>query len=102
VILFHYRYIPNGYIGVDIFFVISGFLITGIIYRDFQDGKFSLADFYMRRIRRIIPLTSFICATALAIAFFVMLPDDLDNLAQSVVATSLFGNNVLQAITTRN
>ena len=102
VILFHFGAIPNGYLGVDVFFVISGYLITGIIYRELDDDRFSIVNFYLRRTRRILPLTSFIVFLSLAFGAFVMLPDDLENLAQSVVATNLFSNNILQAITTRN
>ena len=102
VIAFHSGYMPNGYLGVDIFFVISGFLITGIIYRKLLANDFSLVDFYLRRTRRIIPLSLFVSAICLPIGLYTMLPDDLENLSQSVVATSLFANNVLQAITTKN
>lgn len=102
VIFFHAGFLPNGYLGVDMFFVISGYLITGIIYRGIVGGHFSIRDFYDRRIRRIIPLVTFISLVALTTGVFVMLPDALENLAQSVVATSVFSNNILQAITTRN
>lgn len=102
VIIFHLGIIPNGFLGVDMFFVISGYLITGIIYREWADGRFSILNFYERRIRRIIPLVTFICIVALAIGILVMLPDDLENLSQSIIATNLFSNNILQAITTRN
>lgn len=102
VILFHLGYLPNGYLGVDVFFVISGYLITGIIYNELLEGKFSILNFYKRRIRRILPLSSFICLICLVIGFFVMLPDDLENLAQSVVATNLVSNNILPIITTKN
>lgn len=102
VILFHLGLLPNGYLGVDIFFVISGYLITGIIFREACRGTFRLTSFYERRIRRILPLALFVTAAALCIGFFVMLPDDLENLAQSVIATNFFANNILQAITTRN
>lgn len=102
VIFFHAGYLPNGYLGVDMFFVISGYLITGIIYRAIRENRFSIRDFYDRRIRRIIPLVTFISLISLLIGVAVMLPDDLENLAQSVVATSLFSNNILQAVTTRN
>jgi peptidoglycan/LPS O-acetylase OafA/YrhL len=102
VILFHFGYLPKGYLGVDIFFVISGFLITGIIYKEISEGRFSLVNFYLRRTRRITPLALFICLVALVVGIATMLPDDLENLAQSVIATNFFSNNILQAITTRN
>ncbi|MHB8109125.1 MAG: acyltransferase family protein [Syntrophorhabdaceae bacterium] len=102
VLLFHFGVLPNGYLGVDVFFVISGYLITGIIYRELNDGRFSVVNFYIRRIRRILPLTLFLVLVSLVIGMIVMLPDDLENLAESVVATNIFGNNVLQAITTEN
>ncbi|MCD4665359.1 MAG: acyltransferase [Bacteroidales bacterium] len=102
VIIFHFGYLPNGFLGVDVFFVISGFLITGIIYKEINDNRFSIINFYLRRIRRIIPLALFISLVALAVGICIMLPDDLENLAQSVIATNFFSNNILQAITTKN
>lgn len=102
VILFHIGWLPNGYLGVDIFFVISGYLITGIVRAEIDRGGFTFPGFYERRVRRILPLALFVTAVSLAVGMFVMLPDDLENLAQSVVATNLFANNVLQAITTKN
>lgn len=102
VIVFHSGYLPNGYLGVDIFFVISGFLITGIIYNESRSNAFSVLKFYVRRIRRILPLVLFICIIALIIGCLTMLPDDLENLAQSIIATNIFSNNILQAITTKD
>ena len=102
VTIFHLGYLPNGYLGVDIFFVISGFLITNIIINELNENNFSIGNFYIRRIRRILPLSLFITAIALLIGIGTMLPDDLENLAQSVVATNFFSNNILQAITTKN
>lgn len=102
VIAFHFGYLPNGYLGVDVFFVISGYLITNIIYSQSRENRFSLKQFYIRRVRRIIPLILFINIIALIIGLLVMLPDDLENLAQSVIATNFFSNNILQAVTTKN
>ena len=102
VIAFHFGYLPNGFLGVDIFFVISGFLITRIIYKEIDDKRFSIINFYLRRTRRIIPLALFISLLSLVVGIATMLPNDLENLAQSVIATNLFSNNILQAITTKN
>jgi peptidoglycan/LPS O-acetylase OafA/YrhL len=102
VIIFHFGYLPYGYLGVDIFFVISGYLITKIIDTETRSNKFSIKQFYLRRIRRILPLVLVITIIAIAIGFFVMLPDDFENLVQSIVATNLFSNNILQFITTGN
>ncbi len=102
VIAFHLGFLPGGYFGVDVFFVISGYLITGIITEELAKGTFSLRDFYLRRIRRIIPLTLFVSTLTLLVGMVGMLPDDLENLAQSVFATNAFANNVLQAITTKD
>ncbi len=99
VIVFHFGYMPNGFLGVDVFFVISGYLITGIIYNELNENRFSMVNFYLRRTRRIIPLALFISIVTLVIGVATMLPDDLENLAQSVVATNLFSNNILLAIT---
>lgn len=102
VVAFHFGVLATGFLGVDVFFVISGFLITGIISREYASDTFSLLDFYERRTRRIVPLVLVVCLAALLIGMPTMLPDDLENLAQSVIATNLFANNILQAITTRD
>lgn len=100
VVLNHANLLPGGYIGVDIFFVISGFLITNIIYKDIKNKEFLLSNFYMRRIRRIVPATTFVMIISLVPAVFIMLPDPLENYGQSLVATALFSNNVLLWLTT--
>jgi len=97
VILFHagLGLFSGGFVGVDIFFVISGYLITTIIVNDHRANKFSLVGFYERRARRILPALYLVMLVALPIAWFTMLPDDLENFGQSLVATTLFANNVL-------
>ena len=87
VVLFHLGYVSNGYLGVDVFFVISGYLITGIIYRQSVRKSFSLLNFYERRIRRIIPLVLVTSLFAFIMGIFLMLPDDLENLSQAVFAS---------------
>ena len=72
VILFHLGYLSNGYLGVDIFFVISGYLITGIVYNEVLENKFSVIGFYERRIRRIFPLVLFTIAVAFIIGLLFM------------------------------
>jgi peptidoglycan/LPS O-acetylase OafA/YrhL len=89
----------GGFVGVDVFFVISGFLISKIIYDDIAGGRFSIIHFYERRIRRIMPALVLVIAICSAAAACCMMPKDLDNYAQSVVATLLFANNVLLTLT---
>lgn len=99
VIIFHLGYLPNGYLGVDVFFVISGYLITSIIYHEILKGDFSVLSFYKRRIRRILPLLLFISFIALLLGVIFMLPDDLIGLSKSIIASNLFSNNILLYIT---
>ncbi|MBW9117637.1 acyltransferase [Rhizobium cauense] len=97
VLFFHAAIYPfsGGYVGVDIFFVISGYLITGILLREIAQGSFSVVGFYDRRIRRIYPaLFATIIVTAIA-ASFVLYADDLKDFGQSVIATLTFMSNVL-------
>ncbi len=97
VILFHagMPWMSGGYAGVDCFFVISGFLITGILLRECEDGAFSLRGFYERRARRILPaLAVMLTVTSLA-GCLVLFPSDLEVLARSVTWVALFAANVL-------
>ncbi|MFI2811640.1 acyltransferase family protein [Microbulbifer sp. JSM ZJ756] len=83
----------GGFVGVDVFFVISGYLITGILVREIRQGRFSLADFYERRARRILPaLFTVLSATTLA-SWLVLPPDLLEGYARSVLATVFFVSN---------
>lgn len=85
VIFYHLnpRYLPGGFAGVDIFFVISGFLITGIIRRELEDGNFSFWEFYARRVRRIYPALILVIVATLSAAYFLMLPPDYSLLGES-------------------
>src|SRR5579864_7132224 len=78
VLLFHGfpSLMPGGFVGVDIFFVISGFLITGIILKGQEEGNFSFKGFYARRIGRIFPSLFVVLSTSLSIGWFVLFPDE--------------------------
>jgi peptidoglycan/LPS O-acetylase OafA/YrhL len=89
--------IEGGYVGVDIFFVISGFLIAGLLQREIADGRFSIIGFYERRIRRILPaLIAVLLATLLA-AGLIFLPDDFRKLPEAALAALGFVSNLLLA-----
>lgn len=97
VVLFHAK-VPGfggGFVGVDIFFVISGYLITTILLREVDEGQFSILRFYERRARRILPALTFVVGCCLPFAYALLLPDDMVDFMQSIVATFLFSSNVL-------
>ena len=71
------KYLPGGYIGVDIFFVLSGFLITSIIWSELAAGRFTIQRFYERRVRRIMPALLTMVAASSAAAICILLPSDL-------------------------
>lgn len=85
---------PGGFIGVDIFFVISGFLITGIIARELDRKRFSLAGFYVRRIRRIFPALIVVLCATLALGWFWMLPAAYAQLGSDTFASAAFFANI--------
>jgi peptidoglycan/LPS O-acetylase OafA/YrhL len=85
---------PGGFIGVDIFFVISGFLITGIIARELLSGRFSLLRFYERRIRRIFPALIVVLCAALVLGWLWMLPVAYTRLSADVFASAAFAANI--------
>lgn len=95
VLFFHaeFAWIPGGFLGVDIFFVISGYLITGIIEREVRGGQFSLARFYERRARRILPVLLFVLLVSFPFATWLLLPDELLLFSKSVFATLFFVSN---------
>ncbi|WP_343584967.1 acyltransferase family protein [Herbaspirillum sp.] len=86
--------VPGGFVGVDIFFVISGYLISTIIFHDLETGKFSLGRFYERRIRRIQPALVVMALLTAALCAVAFVPMDFKLFAQSVGATVLFSSNI--------
>ena len=85
----------GGFIGVDIFFVISGYLISSILFRSLQSNRFSYADFYARRIRRIFPALVLVLGSTMLAGSLLLFPDELQQLGKHVVAGALFVSNLL-------
>lgn len=85
---------PGGYVGVDVFFVISGYLITSLILKDVRKDNFSLADFWERRCRRIFPALSVMVGVTLIAGYLLLLPGDLERLGRSAQAQSLMMANM--------
>ena len=100
VILYHANFFINGhevfqggFIGVDIFFVISGYLITSLIYKESLNNIFSFKVFYIRRIRRIIPILLIVILCCILIAYLFLLPSSLDDFILSIWSTLVFSSN---------
>ena len=118
VFLYHSGFMPFGYLGVDIFLVVNGYLVTNSLNKRFLAGEtndgssFRILDFrvdikkYLEfeisKIVRLLPALLVASGVCMAIGYIVMLPDDYENLSQSVIASNFFGNNILSAITTKN
>jgi len=101
VIFFHagFTAFSGGFVGVDIFFVISGYLITTIIATELNSNSFSLRNFYERRARRILPVLFFVMLCTLPFAWAWMLPNALKDYSKSLIAVPLFGSNILFSLT---
>ena len=82
--------IKGGFIGVDIFFVISGFLISTIILSSLQKGSFNFVEFYIRRIKRIFPALLLVLATCCIAGWFLLLADEYKQLGKHLAAGSVF------------
>ena len=97
VILFHagFELFRGGFVGVDVFFVISGYLITTVLIEDIEHNRFSLLNFYERRARRILPALFFVMLVCIPFAWMWMLPSQLEGFSQSLIAVSLFVSNIL-------
>jgi peptidoglycan/LPS O-acetylase OafA/YrhL len=96
VVFFHLtrQWLAGGYLGVDMFFVLSGYLITAIIWSEMQTGRFSIAGFYDRRIRRIVPALLLLLAVTTVVSAGLLLPTDLIGYGKSLLATLAFCSNV--------
>lgn len=97
VILFHagVAAFSGGFAGVDVFFVISGYLITSVVVSELESGSFKLGEFYERRARRILPALLLIAVLCIPLAWSVLPPRDMLNFSQSLVAVPLFASNIL-------
>ncbi len=95
VLIFHIwpEYFSFGYVGVDIFFVLSGYLITQIIYTKLESNSFSLKEFYRNRIRRIFPALIVVLVTTLLIAYLFMFPSELEQLGKHIKSSAFFYEN---------
>jgi len=97
VVLFHFGVngFTGGFVGVDIFFVISGFLITSIIWRERLTGQFSFVNFWVRRARRILPALFVMMIAAVVVGWFLMAPKDYEELGRSMRYQVMFASNIL-------
>ena len=104
VILFHlgFNWIPGGYIGVDVFFVISGFLITSIIIKEYDLGKFSFKDFWLRRVRRILPVLIAVVLVSIFLGKSLLYAPDIYYLGKQGIASLLSFANISQWLTAGN
>jgi peptidoglycan/LPS O-acetylase OafA/YrhL len=95
VIAFHAfpDWVPGGFIGVDVFFVISGFLISGIIFDEMRSGAFRLRSFYARRIRRIFPALVLVLTATVLLGWWILLPQDMLHLGKQMLSSAAFAAN---------
>ena len=97
--LFNLHFFQGGFIGVDIFFVISGYLITSIILNELmKKGSFSFKFFYERRVRRILPVLLFVMLVSLPFAWIYLFPTGITDFSKSVLYSIGFGSNFLLSL----
>ena len=96
VILFHagFKTFSGGFVGVDVFFVISGYLITSIILTELGNGTFKLINFYERRARRILPALYLVTTVCIPFAWVLLSREDLGSFSRSLVAVAVFSSNI--------
>lgn len=97
VLIFHAfpSLIPGGFVGVDVFFVISGFLISGIIFKELETGNFSFANFYARRVKRIFPALITMLTASYAFGWFFLFNEDFRRLGSHIFRATLFLSNFI-------
>ena len=95
VVIFHFQnaILPGGFVGGDVFFTISGYLMTGIILSSIQDNSFSIFKFYLSRAKRILPALSLLCATLMIIGWFLLPPLNYMALGKHALSSVLFVSN---------
>jgi peptidoglycan/LPS O-acetylase OafA/YrhL len=101
VVAFHFwpNRVVSGFAGVDVFFVISGFLITALIVREIEStGKLSLVNFWMRRIRRILPASIVVIAATAGVVMWIGSSELLESIGRHVFASAFSGENILLAL----
>ena len=95
VVFFHFGLgFSGGYTGVDVFLVISGFLITGIIRKELAQGTFSLYQFWLRRVRRIVPAQLFMCLIVVLVSYMLLMPAELVSVGRSLVSLVFLRSNI--------
>jgi peptidoglycan/LPS O-acetylase OafA/YrhL len=94
VLIYHAKFVPGGFIGVDLFYVISGFLITGLLIKEIDNsGRLDLKNFYQRRIKRLLPTSAFVLIITALVSFVLLAPIDRDNLGKDIIAIALYISN---------
>ena len=102
VVLYHAGWCKSGYLGVDLFLVLNGYLVVPKVMNEIEKGRFHYLAFLEKKIFRLFPLVLLMSGLSLAVGYLGMLPHDLRFLSEEFVAASVFMNNVLQAVTTQN
>ena len=97
VIIYHAypNVLPSGFIGVDIFFVISGYLISSIIFKSLKQENFSFIDFYQKRVLRIFPALIIVLCITILLGLSLLLPKELNDLSRHLIAGASFVSNIL-------
>ena len=102
VVLYHAGWCKSGYLGVDVFLVLNGYFVVPQVISQIEEGRFHYFSFLEKKIYRLLPLILLVSGISMAVGYWGMLPNDYRYLSEETVASSIFMNNILQAITTQN